>query len=89
MCPVLFLADAHLRGPEDPNQPALIEFLDRRAAPGCGLVILGDLFEYLAGEVFRSLPQPKQDFLLNTSGNTHSHSGYINGRFIPGFPVNE
>jgi UDP-2,3-diacylglucosamine hydrolase len=49
VCPVLFLADAHLRGPEDPNQPALIEFLDRRAAPGCGLVILGDLFEYLAG----------------------------------------
>ncbi len=46
--PVIFLADAHLRGRSDPNQEALVEFLRRDPVPG-GLVILGDLFDFLAG----------------------------------------
>ena len=46
--PVIFVADAHLRGRSDPNQQALVEFLGRDPRPG-GLVILGDLFDFLAG----------------------------------------
>jgi UDP-2,3-diacylglucosamine hydrolase len=47
--PIVFLADSHLRGPNDPNQAALVHFLENlEPAPG-GLVILGDLFDYLAG----------------------------------------
>jgi UDP-2,3-diacylglucosamine hydrolase len=46
--PIVFLADAHLRGRSDPNQQALVEFLHRDPIPG-GLVILGDLFDFLAG----------------------------------------
>ena len=46
--PVIFIADAHLRGRRDPNQTALVEFLGRDPVPG-GLVILGDLFDFLAG----------------------------------------
>lgn len=46
---VLFLADAHLRGPNDPNQRAFLRFLDQRQPEPGGLVILGDLFEFLAG----------------------------------------
>jgi UDP-2,3-diacylglucosamine pyrophosphatase LpxH len=47
--PVVFLADAHLRGRSDPNQQALVGFLRRDPLPG-GLVILGDLFDFLAGK---------------------------------------
>lgn len=46
--PVVFLADAHLRGRSDPNQEALVRFLRKDPVPG-GLVILGDLFDFLAG----------------------------------------
>jgi UDP-2,3-diacylglucosamine hydrolase len=46
--PVIFIADAHLRGRSDPNQAALVDFLKRDPVPG-GLVILGDLFDFLAG----------------------------------------
>jgi len=46
--PVIFLADAHLRGRSDTNQQAMVEFLGRNPLPG-GLVILGDLFDFLAG----------------------------------------
>jgi UDP-2,3-diacylglucosamine hydrolase len=46
--PVIFIADAHLRGRSDPNQQALVEFLSQDPRPG-GLVILGDLFDFLAG----------------------------------------
>jgi UDP-2,3-diacylglucosamine pyrophosphatase LpxH len=45
---VIFIADAHLRGRSDPNQAALVDFLKRDPVPG-GLVILGDLFDFLAG----------------------------------------
>lgn len=45
---VIFIADAHLRGRFDPNQAALVDFLGRDPVPG-GLVILGDLFDFLAG----------------------------------------
>jgi UDP-2,3-diacylglucosamine hydrolase len=46
--PIIFIADAHLRGRSDPNQQALVEFLGQNPRPG-GLVILGDLFDFLAG----------------------------------------
>jgi len=46
--PVIFIADAHLRGRSDPNQATLVDFLKRDPVPG-GLVILGDLFDFLAG----------------------------------------
>jgi len=46
--PVIFLADSHLRGRTDPNQRALVEFLRQNPLPG-GLVILGDLFDFMAG----------------------------------------
>jgi UDP-2,3-diacylglucosamine pyrophosphatase LpxH len=48
----LFLADAHLRGPKDPKQVALLKFLDAQEPSPGGLVILGDLFDYLAGPNF-------------------------------------
>jgi UDP-2,3-diacylglucosamine pyrophosphatase LpxH len=47
--PIVFLADAHLRGPTDPNQIALVKFLEELDPRPGGLVILGDLFDYLAG----------------------------------------
>jgi UDP-2,3-diacylglucosamine hydrolase len=46
---VLFLADAHLRGPGDENQRALVSFLRERASRRMALVILGDLFDFMAG----------------------------------------
>jgi UDP-2,3-diacylglucosamine pyrophosphatase LpxH len=46
---VIFLADAHLNGPRDPNQEALLAFLNRiEPIPG-SVVILGDLFEFFSG----------------------------------------
>ncbi len=45
----IFLADAHLNGRQDPNQQALLEFLnDIEPIPG-SVVILGDLFEFFSG----------------------------------------
>jgi UDP-2,3-diacylglucosamine hydrolase len=46
---VLILADAHLRGRADPAQRDLVRFLEARRADLAGLVLLGDMFEYLAG----------------------------------------
>jgi UDP-2,3-diacylglucosamine hydrolase len=47
---VLVLADAHLRGRADPAQAELVHFLAAAArADLAGLVLLGDMFEYLAG----------------------------------------
>ncbi len=46
---VLFLADAHLRGPADNNQRALARFLRDWASRRMGLVVLGDLFDFMAG----------------------------------------
>ncbi len=47
---VLFLADAHLRGPADPNQELVQVVLRRYLARGAGLVVIGDLFDFLAGD---------------------------------------
>ncbi|RME21781.1 MAG: hypothetical protein D6806_14050, partial [Deltaproteobacteria bacterium] len=44
----VFLADSHLRGAEDPNQKLLVEFLSGLPAETT-VVVVGDLFEYLAG----------------------------------------
>ncbi len=48
--PTLVLADAHLRGEADPNQADMVRFLSDRRATGSALVLLGDFFEFLAGE---------------------------------------
>jgi UDP-2,3-diacylglucosamine pyrophosphatase LpxH len=45
----IILADAHLRGENDPHQKAMVDFLDRCIENGEHLIILGDFFEYLAG----------------------------------------
>jgi len=46
----LVLADAHLRGRADPRQAAMVEFLSKRAGRCDALVLLGDFFEFLAGQ---------------------------------------
>jgi UDP-2,3-diacylglucosamine pyrophosphatase LpxH len=46
----LVLADAHLRGASDPEQGVMVRFL-QTWQPRChALVLLGDFFEFLAGE---------------------------------------
>jgi UDP-2,3-diacylglucosamine hydrolase len=45
---VVFIADAHLKGLDDPNQKTLCAFLDG-LGPLDKLVILGDLFEFWTG----------------------------------------
>ena len=47
--PVLIMADAHLRGPKDPNQIAMIDFLENARHQYSSLVVLGDFFEFMAG----------------------------------------
>lgn len=47
--PILLLADAHLRGRSDPRQAAMTRFLAAQQPRAGGLVVLGDLFDYLAG----------------------------------------
>jgi UDP-2,3-diacylglucosamine hydrolase len=47
--PVLFIGDAHLRGPTDPHQSILVDFLNRHADSGWGVIVLGDLFDFFAG----------------------------------------
>ncbi len=47
--PIFFLADAHLKGSSDPNQLILQQFLNANHTPHARLVILGDLFDYMAG----------------------------------------
>jgi len=62
---IVFVADAHLKGLDDPNQASLVEFLD-----GIGsidlLVILGDLFDFWGGDnrVVRKHYRPTLDALL-------------------------
>lgn len=46
---ILFLADAHIRGPDDPRQSVMEDFLLAKQSPNTCLVILGDFFDYLAG----------------------------------------
>lgn len=45
----IFIADAHLKGPKDPNQQAIIEFIGGLNDIGT-LVILGDFFDFWIGE---------------------------------------
>jgi UDP-2,3-diacylglucosamine hydrolase len=45
---VIFIADSHLKGLDDPNQKTLCEFLDG-LGPVDKLIVLGDLFEFWTG----------------------------------------
>lgn len=45
---IVFIADAHLKGIDDPNQKRLSQFLSNLAGAET-LVILGDLFDYWSG----------------------------------------
>jgi len=62
----VFLADAHLRQPEDPNYRALLTFLTEQEGKTDLLIILGDLFEFLIGYPARDFPHylPVLDRLL-------------------------
>ncbi|MGW8312480.1 MAG: UDP-2,3-diacylglucosamine diphosphatase [Desulfuromonadales bacterium] len=46
----LFLADAHLRRPTDPNYQALLAFLDEQSGQTDLLILLGDIFEFWIGK---------------------------------------
>ncbi|MBI5642593.1 MAG: UDP-2,3-diacylglucosamine diphosphatase [Deltaproteobacteria bacterium] len=45
---IVFVADGHLKGPEDPNQIKFVQFLDKLTSVNA-LVVLGDLFEFWTG----------------------------------------
>ncbi|MBI5468174.1 MAG: UDP-2,3-diacylglucosamine diphosphatase [Deltaproteobacteria bacterium] len=45
---IVFIADAHLKGLDDPNQKTIVEFLDSLRAID-KLVVLGDLFDFWTG----------------------------------------
>jgi len=45
----IFIADAHLRNPEDPNYRTLVRFLETLPADTDTLFLLGDLFEFWIG----------------------------------------
>ena len=45
----IFIADAHLRNPEDPNYRTLIRFLETLPRDTDTLYLLGDLFEFWVG----------------------------------------
>lgn len=44
---IVFIADAHLKGLDDPDQKSLVKFLDNLSADV--LVVLGDLFDFWTG----------------------------------------
>ena len=46
----LFLADAHLRKPSDPNYRMLLTFLEEQCGKTDILVLLGDIFEFWIGK---------------------------------------
>lgn len=46
---IVFVADAHLKGLEDPNQTSLVQFIDSLNDIDV-LVILGDLFDFWGGD---------------------------------------
>lgn len=64
---VVFIADAHLRQPEDRNYRALLTFLAGLEGKTDLLVIVGDLFEFLIGYPVRDFPhyRPVLDGLLS------------------------
>lgn len=45
----IFIADAHLRDPDDPNYRSLVRFLDTLPADTDTLYLLGDIFEFWIG----------------------------------------
>ncbi len=61
----VFIADGHLKGPDDPNSLALIKFLDSLKQVKT-LVVLGDLFDFWTGsnEVAKRNYKPVLDALL-------------------------
>jgi UDP-2,3-diacylglucosamine hydrolase len=63
----IFLADAHLRRPEDRNYRALLTFLAGQEGKTDLLIILGDLFEFLIGYPVEDFPhyRPVLDRLLS------------------------
>jgi len=62
---IVFIADAHLKGLEDPNQKRVVEFLDSLGAID-KLVVLGDLFDFWTGynRVVERNYRPTLDALL-------------------------
>jgi UDP-2,3-diacylglucosamine hydrolase len=58
----IFLADAHLHHPDDPNYRALLSFLESLQGAVDTLCILGDLFDFRVG--FPALSFPEQEPLL-------------------------
>ncbi|PLX91042.1 MAG: UDP-2,3-diacylglucosamine diphosphatase [Desulfuromonas sp.] len=60
----LFIADAHLRHPDDANYQALMAFLNNQAGQLDLLVLLGDIFEFWAGD--REVVHPSYRPLLAT-----------------------
>jgi len=62
---IVFVADAHLKGLNDPNQESLVKFLDGLTGIDL-LVILGDLFDFWGGDnrVVRKHYRPTLDALL-------------------------
>jgi UDP-2,3-diacylglucosamine hydrolase len=58
----IFLADAHLKGPADPNYALLLRFLASLEGDTETLFIMGDLFDFWLG--FPSCPFPHYDAVL-------------------------
>lgn len=53
----IFIADAHLRAPEDANYRTLLRFLDTLPSDTDTLYLLGDIFEFWVGSPERVNPQ--------------------------------
>ena len=58
----LFIADAHLRDPQDENYRKLLEFLASQTGQTRTLYLLGDIFQFWLGHRFASFP-PYQPIL--------------------------
>ncbi len=58
----LFIADAHLRNPQDENYRKLLEFLDSQTGQTRTLYLLGDIFQFWLGHRFANFP-PYQPML--------------------------
>jgi UDP-2,3-diacylglucosamine hydrolase len=56
----IFLADAHLRSPGDPNYRALLAFLESLQGNTSTLFILGDLFEFWMGYPEEAFPHYRE-----------------------------
>lgn len=65
----LFLADAHLYRPEDRNYRTLLDFLESQSGQVDLLVLLGDIFEFWAGD--RKRLHPSYAPLLNCLEKLH------------------